>query len=217
MATPITSAKNTAVTNIRRTIDRSLVLHDRVVVNGGTLNGGSIFSPFSNPDKRDLTVFIFFETAAAFEYFAEQTFILAVRKRYSVQPKFAAYLGGNIDRGMGGVMGWAAATKISERAKNAFGKQHFLSKLSSDLPADHYEWLNHAHRVRNRIAHPGDQAKAQINRLLVALSVPSSARQGLSMGRLLAEYPASTSANDKWFHRFLAAYSSYVDLVDRKL
>lgn len=217
MAISITSAKNSAITSIRRAIDRSLVLHKRAVLNGGTLSEDNIFSPFSNPDKRDLTVFIFFETAASFEYFAEQTFILAVRKRYSVQPQFATFLGGNIDRGMGGVMGWSASTQIVKRARNAFGKQHFLSKLHSDLPGNHYEWLNHAHRVRNRIAHPGNQARAQVNNLLGALSVPPSARQGLSMGRLLAEYPAGNPSDDRWFHRFLAAYSSYVDLVARKL
>lgn len=173
--------------------------------------------PFSNPDKRDLTVFIFFEVAAAFEYFSQQSFILAIRKRYSVQPKFAVNIGGNIDRGMQGVMGWAAATKIVERARNAFGKQHFLSKLHSDLPSNHYEWLNHAHRVRNRIAHPGEQARAQVNRLLQSLGVPQASRKGLSMGRLLAEYPTGSALNDRWFHRFLAAYYSYVELVEQKL
>lgn len=217
MATNIGPAKTAALKQIRTTLDRALVLHDRAVINGGTCTENGTYSPFLNADKRDLTVFIFFEVAAGFEYFAQESFVIAVRKRYSVQPKFAANLGGTIDRGMRGVMGWAAATTIVDRARNAFGKQHFLSKLHSNLPAGHYDRLNHAHRVRNRIAHPGKQARAQVNRLLGALGVPQASRKGLSMGRLLAEYPANNPANDRWFHRFLTAYRDYVDLVDRKL
>lgn len=217
MAGRIASAKEAALKKMRDCLDRAVLLHSRIVQHGATSDDNGGYAPFSNPDKRDLTVFVFFESAAAFEHFAQQTFSLAVRKRYDVQPKLAAAIGGNIDRGMQNVMGWAAAATLVSRARAAFGKQHFLSKLQANLGAQHYEWLNHAHRVRNRIAHPGEQARAQMNRLLGTLGVPPQSRKGLSMGRLLAEYPAGAAQTDKWFHRFLVAYRGFADLVERKL
>ncbi len=197
-------------------MERNSKLREKLHKNG-TWNNSGISQSLPNSDKRDLTVFIFFETAAAFESFSQEAFLLAVRKKFGVQPKIATKLAGNIDRGLERVMGWAAPPRIVERAKAILGKTHFLVKLKDNLPQNHYDWLSHAHRMRNRIAHPSEEAKQALNKLHTVLNIPQTERKGVGPGRILSDYPGQSADDDRWFHRFLKAYQSYCDLISSKL
>ena len=216
MAKDITGAKKRAIDRVTASIARARVLHDRAVNNGRWQNPQGGVGPFSNADKRDLTEFIFFESAAAFKHFCQHIFILAARRRFTIQPKFALPVIGHIDRGLSGIMGWAAPSVLVSRGRALFGKRHWLATLGDNLPGDTYDWLTYAHRVRNRIAHPGEQAVAQTMKLLGTLGVPQASRSGLSMGRLLLEYPAANAPDDRWFHRFLTAYDALVTLARQR-
>jgi hypothetical protein len=217
MAKDITAAKERAVDRLKSSLERARVLHSRAVVAGRWTNPQNVVVPFSNPDKRDLTEFIFFESAAAFEHFCQQTFVLAARSRFSVQPRFWEHIVGHGDSGLDRVMGWGAPQNLVFRARALFGKRHFFARLRDNLPQDVYEWLTYAHRVRNRIAHPGGQAAAQTNKLLGNLGVPAASRKGISMGRLLLEYPVNAAANNRWFYRFIQAYEETANLVYRRI
>jgi hypothetical protein len=216
MSIDIKPRKKRILKEMRDVLDRNSKLRKKLHTQG-TWDDAGTSRPLPNADKRDLTVFIFFETAAAFEAFSQEAFLLAVRKKFGVHAKFAENISGHIDRGLKGVMGWAAPPMIVDRAKAVFGKTHFLAKIKDTLPTDHYDWLSHAHRVRNRIAHPSKTAKQQFNRLQSALGVPQAARKGAGPGRILSEYPSGAADNDRWFHRFLSAYGSYCDLISSKL
>ena len=134
-----------------------------------------------------------------------------------MEPRFSEHIVGHVDSGLERVMGWGAPQNLVFRARALFGKRHFLARLKDELPQDAYDWLTYAHRVRNRIAHPGGQAAAQTNRLLGSLGVPAKSRKGISMGRLLLEYPANAVANNRWFHRFVQAYEDTAALVHRRI
>jgi len=160
-------------------------------------------------------VFIFFEAAAAFEAFCYDVYILAIRKEFQVGPKVAKLLGGNIDGGK--VMGWAAPPILARRAQKVFGKQHFLSKLQKDLPANTHDWLVAAHRMRNRIAHPAsDSGGKEYRKIFTLLTVPPAMR-GAGPARLLSDYPTANGATDKSFHRFLTAYEEFANHVSSHL
>ncbi|QQL46075.1 hypothetical protein [Sulfuriroseicoccus oceanibius] len=216
MATDITPRKTRILKEMRDAISRNGDLRKKLHEQG-TWNDNGTSRPLPNADKRDLTIFIFFETAAAFEAFSQEAFLLAVRKQFGVQAKLAKNVSGHIDRGLQGVMGWAAPPMIVNRSKALFGKTHFLANIKDTLPQDHYDWLSHAHRVRNRIAHPSENAKQQLIKLHNALGVPPAARKGAGPGRILSDYPTTSNDDDRWFHRFLKAYGSYCDLIDSKL
>ena len=51
--------------------------------------------------------------------------------------------------------------------------------------------------------------------ILGQLNVPIAARKGLSVGRLLMDYPSTTPIGDGWFNRFLTAYRIVVQKYDR--
>jgi hypothetical protein len=160
---------------------------------------------------------LFFETAAAFESFAQEAFILCARKVFDVSPKKAEHIAGSIDNGLERIMGWAALPILVKRSKAIFGRQYFLSRLDEVLPQGHYEWLSHAHRVRNRIAHPSNTAKNQLRRLHTALGIPAAQRKGTGTGRILSDYPANAADDNRWFHRFLDAYESFCDLCENRI
>lgn len=211
----IPAKKAATLRDLRMTINRARNLRNRLAVEGKYQTLGHPVRPLPNPDKRDATVFIFFDAAAAFEAFCFDVFVLAVRTKFNVGPKVAEKLGGKIDGGT--VLGWAAPPQLVSRAKKIFGKRHFLSSIETSLPADHYEWLKAAHRMRNRIAHPrSDSARNELKNICAALGVPP-AMKGAGPGRLLSDYPIGAVADDRWFHRFLNAYESFTNVVDARL
>ena len=143
-------------------------------------------------------------------------YAVEVRSRFGVTVNQSEYLMGSPDRGLEGVMGWAAPAKLVERAENLFAHEGFHAGLGA-LPS--YQTLLHAHSVRNRIAH-GKGAGTGLKSYLKALTwahVPARARSGCGPGRLLREYPAAAPFNDKVLHRFLGAYRTYADAAEAAL
>lgn len=52
-----------------------------------------------------------------------------------------------------------------------------------------YKGLVSAHMTRNRVAHDGGSAQAKFVKLLEGNGIPANARQGMSVGRYLTDYP----------------------------
>ena len=188
----------------------------RIALKGG-FNDGSGYSPLMNPDRRDAATFIFFEVAAQYENFWREAFKIEVRKAFSVEPKRAVNIMGSSDKGLSGMMGWGAPNIIQSRARNLFGKSGFFGRFESILGKPTYDTLIHAHKVRNRIAHGSPTAISDYNRILPQLHVPAGSRKGLSVGRLLMDYPASSAVGSRWFNRFLSAYREVVDKYDARV
>lgn len=168
-----------------------------------------------NPDRRDVAAFIFFEVSAQYETFCCEALKIEVRKKFSVGPKLAVNIMGSSDKGLSGVMGWAAPKIVQKRAQNLFGKLGFFGRFEVILGKTTYDILAHAHKVRNRIAHGGPKASSDYNKILAQLGVPERARNGLSVGRLLMDYPNGSAVGDRWFNRFLAAYVKVVDEYEK--
>jgi hypothetical protein len=78
-----------------------------------------------------------------------------------------------------------------------------------------YDTLTIAHDLRNRIAHDPATARTPINRIADALGVPPAEWKGLSVGRLLREYPAGSSFDESYFETFLQAYEDFADFYAR--
>lgn len=199
------------VLGFRTDLTRAETLYDRIALAGGARNGNGVFSPLLQPDKRDVAQFIFFEVAAQFESFCNDAFMIEVRHEFDLQPKRAAYIMGSSDKGLSGVMGWGAPKMLQSRARNLFGKRGFFARLESRLGNVTYQRLIHAHKIRNRIAHSGGNASKDFNAILGNLGVPVGSRKGLSVGRLLMDYPVGANANDRWFFRLTGTYRLLVD------
>ena len=211
------NVKNTLLNKFRTQLTRSQTLFDRIVKNGMTESNGGTPTRLLQPDRRDACQFIFFEIAAAYEDFVCESFKLEVRHHFDISPKKATYIMGSVDRALTGVMGWASPRVVSQRGEHLFGKKGFFAKLHDQLNQVTYQRLSNAHKVRNRIAHGGDQSAEAYRNILHQLSVPQNSRKGLSPGRLLLEYPETANVNDKWFHRFLGAYETLANEFDSYL
>ena len=199
------------VVGFRTDVVRAETLYGRIALSGATRNGTGAFSPLLQPDKRDAAQFIFFEVAAQFEHFCSEAFLIEVRHEFGVQPQRAMHVMGSSDRGLSGVMGWGAPKMLQGRARNLYGKRGFFARLETRLGQTHYQRLGYAHKIRNRIAHSGGNASKDFNAILGNLGVPVGSRKGLSVGRLLMDYPNGTNANDRWFFRLTGAYRTLVD------
>lgn len=202
--------KDRLVLETQNAISRANVLYDRIALNGAVRNGAN-YSPLMNPDRRDIATFIFFEVAARYEAFCCDAFRIEVRRKFSVEPGRADNLMGSADRGLAGVMGWAAPHVVQARAQNLIGKRGFFGRFATIVAQPTYDVLTHAHKVRNRVAHSGSKAVSEYNRILGQLGVPAASRKGLSVGRLLMDYPLGSAVGDRWFNRFVAAYERVVD------
>ncbi|MGE0503765.1 MAG: hypothetical protein AB7I79_24320 [Rhizobiaceae bacterium] len=194
---------------------RAEVLYDRIVVNGARRNGNNLYSPLLQPDRRDAAQFIFFEVAAQFESFCCDAFLIEVRHVFEVQPQRARYIMGSVDKALGGVMGWGAPKQLQSRARNLYGQNGFFARLETRLGNATYLRLVNAHKIRNRIAHSGGNASRDFNAILGQLQVPAASRSGLSVGRLLIDYPSNALPSDRWFFRLLEAYSELLDDFER--
>ena len=160
--------------------------------------GGAAPTNLMNHDKRDAAKFIFFEVAAQFEDFVTEAFKMEVRLRLTVSPQRAEYIMGSTDRGLQGVMGWGAPKTVRERAEHLFGKQGFFARLKNHVGDAHYD-------------------RGTFANILGTLLVPAAERQGLSVGRLLTEYPPGSAIDDRWFHRFLFSYEQCLDQFNAEL
>ena len=206
--------KDALVRNTTNAIARAHDLHERICIKGATQNGDG-FSRLLNVDRRDAASFIFFEVAAQYEYFCCEAFKIEVRTKFDVGPAKAENIMGSSDNGLDRVMGWAAPDVVQNRARNLFGKQGFFARFEILVTKRTYDTLSHAHKVRNRVAHSGPKAASKYNTILAQLKVPTASRKGLSVGRLLLDYPEQSPVDERWFSRFLLAYGRVVDEFDR--
>ena len=204
--------KERLVGGMRRDLERARSLHEMLVLHGRTqyLSDQSP-APLRQPDKRDVTAFIFLEAAAKFEAFCAAAFMLEVRSRFNITPKRAVFVMGSVDKGLTGVYGWGSPKVLRQRAEHLFGRTGFFARIDVILGDVIYQRIVHAHVVRNRIVHSGGKASADFNKILAQLQVPARSRRGLSVGRLLLDYPADVDISDRWFYRFLHAYGELVD------
>ena len=194
------------VSRFQNDLERAATLYGRVALAGATYNGDGTYSALRQPDRRDAAQFIFFEAAAQFETFCHEGFKTEVRYEFEVQPKRADFVMGNIDRGLVGVMGWGAPRVLRSRARALFGQRGFFARLDARLGNTNYIRLTQAHKVRNRIAHTEGKASKDFKAILDDLEVPAASRSGLSVGRLLMDYPATVPAEGRWFYRFISCY-----------
>ena len=194
------------VSGIQNDLGRAETLYSRIALAGATNNEDDSYSALRQPDRRDAAQFIFFEAAAQFETFCNEAFKVEVRYEFEVQPKKADFIMGNIDRGLVGVMGWGSPQVLRSRARALFGRRGFFARMETRLGDQTYLRLTQAHKVRNRIAHTGGKASRDFNAILNDLGVPAASRRGLSVGRLLMDYPATARTDDRWFYRFVQAY-----------
>lgn len=199
------------VVGFRSDLARAETLYERIAISGARRNVDGTFSALRQPDRRDAAQFIFFEVAAQFEAFCCGAFMIEVRHRLKVQPQRAKFIMGTIDKGLGGVMGWGAPKQLQSRARNLHGQVGFFARLEARLGNVVYVNLVNAHKIRNRVAHSGGNASKDFNAILGQLQVPIGSRKGLSVGRLLLDYPVNAAAADRWFYRLLSAYRSLVD------
>lgn len=202
------------VNGFNKDIERAKSLYTRIALTGATKTGENSYSALQQPDRRDAAQFIFFEVAAQFELFCNEAFKIEVRSEFQIQPQRADFVMGNTDRGIAGVMGWASPKTLQSRARALYGKKGFFARLESRLGATTYMRLTQAHKVRNRIAHTGGSAATKFNKILPQLCVPARSRKGLSVGRLLMDYPNNEPINGRWFYRFTNAYLTLSENFD---
>ena len=207
------TVKAKLVANAKLSINRAHNLYQRICINGATRSGKQ-HSPLMNPDRRDAATFIFFEVAAQYESFCCEAFKIEVRKKFGVAPQKAVYLMGSSDKGLSGVMGWAVPHLIQNRAQHLYGQTGFFGRFESIVTKPIYDQLSHAHKVRNRIAHNGHKAVTDYNKIIPNLGVPIGSRKGLSVGRLLMDYPHQSQIGSRWFDLFLANYEKVINEFD---
>ncbi|MBN4049570.1 hypothetical protein JYT86_00770 [bacterium AH-315-N03] len=206
-------AVRTRTTTFHNALDRGLQLYDRVCERGYTSKpspGGAIrYAALLQPDRRDIGELIFFEVAAKFEDYAKYVFSVEVRSQLTVTATQSEHIMGSSEYGLTRTSGWAVPGRLAERGKNVLGAASFHAKLKSNIGSVTYDRLTWAHRVRNRIAHGGGQASKEYVKVLQGAQIAKAQRRGMSPGRFLMDYPKMAAKNDRWLHRFLAAYREY--------
>lgn len=209
------SAIDKRINQFTTDIDRAESLYNTIVLDGYTAPDDAEWATrLRQPDRRDVAQFIFFEVAAKFESLMRDLFQIEVRIRLVDSPQRAEFIMGSVDRGLQGVMGWGSPKQVSDRAANLFGQNGFFARLQHNLGDTTYQRLVIAHKIRNHIAHSGTSAYKSV---LGQLSVPQRSRKGCGPGRVLIDYPASAAIDDRWFHRFLGAYTDCSAKAQRTL
>lgn len=206
------AAVTTEVTEFVANINRARELYLKIVRHGYTapaIPAGSPPIKLPIADTRDAAQFIFFEVAAKFEDFAKSMFQAEVRSRMKVTATRSEYIMGDLDSGLNNKLGWGSPQRLKERGRNLFGPAGFFGNLIVSISEKTYNTLIAAHTVRNRIAHDGGAALTKFVKLMEGEGIAKNVRQGMSIGRYICEYPASSAVTDRHFHRFLAAYQDF--------
>jgi len=211
-----------AVNEFLVAVERAKELYERVVKNGYAIKDPgdpkAKPKPLSNPDRRDLAEYIFFEVAAKFEQFAKRTLVLEVQKTMGVNRTRAEHMVGSSEGGLTPHMGgWAHVSKMKSRAAGLLGKNSTYAKVETLLNNPTAQHLQMAVVVRNRIAHGkgNDAFTKMLGKAPVGLT--PAQRKGLSPGRFLVEYPKAAAANDKWFPVVLRAYQRWAEIVRQRI
>lgn len=197
------------VVAFRTNLDRARDLYKKIVLHGYTGTSAATSGRLTNPDTRDAAQFIFFEVAAKFEDFAKTMFQVEVRSRLKITVKQSPFVMGDPDQGLNNKLGWGSPQKLKERGENILGSTSFFATLHPTLGAATYNQLVAAHLVRNRIAHSGGQAQAKFVKHLTAEGIPTTERQGMSVGRYIRDYPPGASPTHKHFFVYLQAYEDF--------
>jgi hypothetical protein len=210
------TVKDKLVKGFKDDLGRARTVFDRIALNGAYQDGDG-FRKLMNHDRRDIAQYVFFEIAAQYEGFCCEAFKIEIRHRFGVEPQRAVHLMGSSDKGLAGVMGWASPHQVQSRAQALNGKNGFFGRFEKVITKPVYDRLAHAHKVRNRIAHNGGKAVKDYNKILPQMQVPQGARKGLSVGRLLMDYPSTSPTGQRWFNLFLDAYELVVNEYDKSI
>lgn len=199
--------------------ERARELFRRLVNNGYSLkSAGKKPTRLSEPDRRDIAAYLFFEVAAKFEQFVKRTLVLEVQKTLRVNRTRAEHMIGSSADGISDSMGgWAHLSKMQERSAGILGKGAVYARAGALLKNPKAQYLSIAVTTRNRIAHGkgNDDFTTMLGKQPVNLSAKQ--RKGVSPGVFLIAHPKGASMNDKWFFRLLDAYDAWVRLVRQKV
>ena len=206
--------KRRYIIDLRKAIDRARYLA-RVLVTLGRYEKANGTYHIPATDERDLVAFIFLEVSAKFESFAYLAFQYDVCRWYRITSTRSEFVIGSAESGTQRVFGWAIPERLSVRGKNLLSKKSMFANLKESIGEVLYDTLTIAHELRNRIAHDPAIARTPINKIAVKLGVPPAERKGLSVGRLLREYPVGSLFDDSYFEIFLEAYQDFADLYAR--
>lgn len=191
-------------------VKRAEQLHDTIAIKGQVWNMTLVkHVPIAVADGRDLTQFIFFEIAAKFEEFSKIMFQSEIRSVLKVTRDQAEFIMGDCDNGLSGKMGWGAPSYLKSRAANILGSSSIFFANIDKLMGSHYQRLIEAHTVRNRLAHSGGSAQVKYVKMLDGYGIPKKTRQGLSVGRLLQDYPVKNPKPRRYFYLYLSAYEEF--------
>ncbi len=215
-------ASKTAAVEFLAATKRARQLFERVVRNGYAVKDAGEAKPkpkpLSNPDRRDLAEYIFFEVAAKFELFAKRTLVLEVQKKLHVNRTRAEHMVGSSDEGIRPNMGgWAHVTKMKRRSAGLLGKNSTYAQVDSLLGNPKATYLEMALVIRNRIGHGkgNDTFTKMLGKDPVRLT--PAQRKGLGPGRFLAEYPKAAPDDQEWFFALLDAYEEWAQIVRRRI
>lgn len=199
----------TEVADFKGNIDRARDLYRKIVMHGYTGTSAAASTRIANPDRRDVAQFIFFEIAAKFEDHAKFMFQVEVRSKLKITAARSEFVMGDLDSGLNNKLGWGSPQRLKERGYNLFGSNSFFGDLVDNLGQQDYKRLVSAHTTRNRVAHDGGTAQSKFVKLLEGEGIPANARQGMSVGRFLNDYPTTAAATDRNFFRYLEAYEAF--------
>lgn len=198
---------------------RARTLYYRLVENGYAVKSpGKKPTALSEPDRRDLAAFLFFEVAAKFEQLAKRTLVLEVQKTMRVNRSRAEHMVGSSAEGIpDGMGGWAHLSIMKQRAEGLLGTRSVWARAEYLLKNPTAQYLGMAVTTRNRIAHGkgNDSFTKMLTRAPVSL--PPNQRKGVSPGVFLMAHPRGVAAGDTWFFRFLNAYDAWAKIVRSKI
>jgi hypothetical protein len=96
--------------------------------------------------------------------------------------------------------------RLANRGKNLLTKESFFGDLRETIGEPLYQTLTVAHDLRNRVAHDPATAHSTIVEVSQTLGIPQAELKGLSVGRLLRDYPGGGNLSESYFEIFLQAY-----------
>ncbi|WP_043585091.1 hypothetical protein [Geminisphaera colitermitum] len=208
------TTKRRYLADFREALQRARALSESLVQHGRYEKVAGVTTMIPPTDRREIIAFIFLEVSAKFESFAYLAFQYDVCRWYKITTTRSEFVVGNADRGTKGIFGWAIPERLAIRGKNLLTKESLFGDLRKALGDILFETLTVAHELRNRVAHDPATASTSISKLAASLGVPSTEMKGLSVGRLLLEYPKGCSLADSYFHILLDAYEEFAAVYE---
>lgn len=163
-------------------------------------------------DQRDIVAFIFLEVSAKFESFAYLAFQYDICKWYNITATRSEFVIGAAEGGTRRMFGWAVPERLANRGNNLLTKESFFGDLRNTIGEPLYQTLTVAHDLRNRVAHDPATAHSTIVEISQTLGIPQGELKGLSVGRLLRDYPKGGNFAESYFEIFLQAYEDFAGM-----